>query len=236
MEVLFINKIKDKLLLERFITLHDIDSYFNSDMTPYMELRLFDKGELIYKSNEEIDYFYFLVKGKCKVYTLLKNGKSLLLRFYNPLMVMGDLEFISECTANCNVEAVHNCTFIAIPIDVIRTKAKDDAVFLGHICKTLAEKLATSAVSNSINLLYPLENRLASYILALSSEEDISTSLKGIVAEKLTEVAELLGTSYRHLLRVINKLCEQKIISKDGNSLIILDYEKLEDLAGDLYE
>ncbi|WP_261856902.1 cyclic nucleotide-binding domain-containing protein [Clostridium folliculivorans] len=236
MEVFYIIKINNRSTIEAFKDLHNIDSYFSSDMTTHMEIHIFEKGELVYRSNEEIEYFYFLVKGKCKVYTLLQNGKSLLLRFYNPLMVMGDLEFISESTANCNVEAVHSCTFIGISLDVIRKYAKDDAIFLRHICKSLSEKLATSAVSNSINLLYPLENRLASYMLAISSEEDLSTSLKGIVAERFTEIAELLGTSYRHLLRIINKLCDQKIIARNGNSLVILDYERLENLAGDLYQ
>ena len=49
-------------------------------------------------------------------------------------------------------------------------------------------------------------------------------------------MADLLGTSYRHLIRTINKLCDEKIIRKEKNSIVILNINALEELAGDLYE
>ncbi len=56
-----------------------------------------------------------------------------------------------------------------------------------------------------------------------------------LLTQKLTEIAELLGTSYRHLIRVINKLCDKEIIKKEKNALKIINRAALEELAGDLY-
>ena len=94
----------------------------------------------------------------------------------------------------------------------------------------MALKLASLSVSNSVNILYPLENRLASYILASYTNEDNNNT------ENLTQIAEFLGTSYRHLLRVVKEFELEKIIKRDNKKLVILDKDKLEELAGDLYQ
>ena len=79
-------------------------------------------------------------------------------------------------------------------------------------------------------MLYPLENRLASYILATYTNEYSNST------ENLTQISEFLGSSYRHLLRVLNKLESEGIIKRNNKKLIILDKDRLEELAGDLYQ
>ena len=102
--------------------------------------------------------------------------------------------------------------------------------------KSLGKKFINASISSSINILYPLENRLASYLLAVAPEDNDLSNLDGIITYKFTEMADLLGASYRHLIRTINKLCEDKIIRKERNLITILDRNALKELAGDLYE
>lgn len=56
----------------------------------------------------------------------------------------------------------------------------------------------------SLNVLYPLKNRLASYLLALYLN-DLTPEDK-IVTDNFTQLSELLGSDYRHFLRVVGKL------------------------------
>ena len=74
-----------------------------------------------------------------------------------------------------------------------------------------------------INLYESLESRLASFIL--KSENN------GIFSYNLTECAELLCTSYRHLLRIINLFCNTNKLSKNGKSYKIIDRGYLESIA-----
>lgn len=227
-------RIDDQLKLKYYIDKYNIKGIFNNNMGKYMELHLYKKDEHICWNNEKLEYFYFLVEGKMKVYTLLKNGKSLLLQFYKPFTIIGDVEFNKIDTASSNVQAIESSLLIGIPFDQLREKAKEDTKFLLFITNTLSTKLIISSSSSSINLLYPLENRLASYILA-TSVNDNKLAVDRIYPQKLTEIADLLGTSYRHLVRTINKLCQQKIIKKEKGTIIILDKGALEELAGDIY-
>ncbi|MBC2399342.1 CRP-like cAMP-binding protein [Clostridium tetanomorphum] len=213
-----------------------MNNIFLNDLTKYMELHSFNKNEHICKYKEKLSYFYFLVHGKANVYLLLKNGKSLLLRFYKPLSLIGDVEFVNDNYTSSNIQVVEKTLCIGISMECLRTLALEDTNFLTYIINSLGDKLEKNSKSSSINLLYPLENRLASYLLAISSPKDKSLDINGISTYKLTEMADLLGTSYRHLLRTIDKFCKQNIIKKYKNSIIILDINQLEQLAGDIYE
>jgi len=225
-------RITDKKELEYYIEKFDIDSMFEKDMKKHMELHLFSKGEQIYNAGAKADYIYFIVKGKFKVLTAQKNGKSILLRFYQPFQMLGDIELLGYVDPLCNLEALNEVICLGISVEVIRTQCMEDTKFLRFVAKSLAQKLIESSTSSSINISYPLENRLASYLLAISPEENIV----GIATNKLTEMAGFLGTSYRHLSRTLNKLYSKNLIRKENNYIEILDREELEKLAGDLYK
>ena len=79
------DKIYNAQLKELYINKYNLNDIFTDDMSGYMELVLFKKGEYICNENEKMEYLFFLVEGKGKVYVILKNGKSLLLSFYYPL-------------------------------------------------------------------------------------------------------------------------------------------------------
>ena len=230
-------RIYDQIQLDNYVKTFNIENFFGVDMKKYMELHIFDKGSHLVKNNEPIDYLYFFVEGKVKVYTILKNGKSLLFRLYKPLVIIGDVEFIDYYTANSNIEAINECLCIGISMSNIRNYAVNDPTFLKCMCTSLGKKFISSSIASSINILYPLENRLASYLLAITPENSQHSNLDGgIITDNFSEMADLLGTSYRHLIRTINKLCNENIIRKEKKSITILDIDALERMAGDLYE
>lgn len=218
--------------LNYYILKYNINEIFSTDMKPHMELFFFNKNDYICKAEGKIDYLFFFVDGKAKVYSTLSNGKSLLLCFYRPFKVIGDVEFINFETADSNIQAIEDTYCIGIALEKIRKFVIDDSRFLRYMCSCLGEKLIRLSNYSSINLLYPLENRLASYILAVTDCNQNNIIFDG----NLSEVSELLGTSYRHLLRTLNALCRQAAVKKNGHYYEIINKNLLEKLAGDLYE
>ncbi len=106
--------------------------------------------------------------------------------------------------------------------------------FFFYICRYLGEKLSISSTNSSINILYSLENKLASYIYAFVEGSNNKSVFK--FEGSYSEIAELLGTSYRHLNRVLNKFCKEGILEKKSKSYLIKNLEKLKFLSGDLYK
>jgi len=227
-------RVNDKNLLEGYIRQFSLDSLFQKDMRPYMSLMSFDRGECICNTGDELEYFYFNVYGKLKVYTLMENGKSLLLRFNKPLSVVGDLEFMSGYKIKCNVDSLNESHLISIKLEDIKKHVGSDPVFLSFVIRSLGYKLYTISNSTSINLLYSLEKRFASYIISISGEEAGSKGINELKTSSMTEMATLLGTSYRHLNRVIRSLSDNGIVSKKNGNITVLDYPALKKLAGEL--
>ena len=212
-----------------------MEKLFSNNMEGYMSLYMFDKNEYICREEEQLENMYFLVEGKAKVSKHLENGKSLLISFYTPLTIIGDVEFIRNNPTDCSVQAIEDTYCIVISFSVVRSILTRDCKFLLNICEYLSGKLTSNSNNSSINLLYPLENRLASYIVAFV---DIDNNRKSefTFKESYSEISELLGTSYRHLNRILNKFCLQGILKKCNSGYTIENFEKLLYLARDLYK
>lgn len=229
-------KINDLAMLDNYIAKHHIAEFFSQDITPYMELFLFKRNEYICREDESIYYLFFLVDGKAKVFTTLSNGKSLLLCFYGPLQLLGDVEMIKVQNATSNVQIIEDTYCIGIPLAKVRELLLDDAKFLRFICDSLGGKLNRCSKNSSINLLYPLENRIASYILATGVTVKSNGKSIMVFDENLTQIAELLGTSYRHLLRTLNTLCSKGAMVKKDTYYEVTNEPILKSLAADLYK
>lgn len=224
-------------MLDFYVKKYRLNSVFEKDMVKHMEIFSYEKCELICTKNDTLEFLYFLVEGKVKIYTLHDNGKSILLRFNKPLSILGDLEFLTGYKVQCNVESLNDTLLIGITMKDLKRHAIDDNSFLKFIIRSLSHKLYTISNSTSINLLYPLESRLASYLLSINSDGVLSSTTHEIKTMKLTEMAPLLGTSYRHLNRIVNELVSKDVIRKRKGAIIINNLDKLKELScGNLYE
>ena len=228
-------KIENRNKLEEYIKIYKLENLFLENMQEYMTLYMFNKNDYICREEEQLENMFFLVDGKAKVSKHLKNGRSLLLSFYTPLKIIGDVEFIRGNATDCSVQVIEDTFCIAIKIDIVKSKLTKDCKFLLNICEYLGQKLTSNSNNSSINLLYPLENRLASYMIAFI-KPDNNKIKKFIFKESYSEISELLGTSYRHLNRVLNKFCLEGILKKNDREYIIEDLNKLLYLAGELYK
>ncbi len=94
----------------------------------------------------------------------------------------------------------------------------------------------TTSNSLALNLSYPLKIRLASYLVSISTDELINKRVKEIRSSKISEISEILGCSYRQMSRVIKEFKDEKIISFKNKKIVILDYKRLKNLSGFLYE
>lgn len=225
-------KVNDEKIKKFYMEKYNINNIFSQDLSRVMEIHLFNKGENICIQNEKIDKLYFFVQGKLKVYRVLENGKSLLIAFYYPFMTLGDIELINYENADANVTAIEDSYLIALDYEKVRNILLKDVKYLRYTCDSLVKKLKQTSKNGSINILYPLENRLASYILVTGEKIEKDFVFK----ENLTYLAELLGCSYRHLLRTIKSLMERKIIEKEEDYYKVLNFRELKDIASDLYE
>lgn len=188
----------------------------------------YKKAEFICIEGRPIYHLLLFLEGKAKVCFQAENGKSLLLCFYHAGGMIGELELImNNNRAQTTVQAISAVKCIGIPFSHRRTLLTNIA-FLNRIGAIIAHKLDRCTRNSAFIILYSLEARLCSYIEI--------TNKDGFFQDKLTDIAELLGTSYRHLLRSLEKLCIRGILEKRDRGYFIVDYEALKRNGKGFYE
>lgn len=229
-------KIEEPFIIESYYNELNMQNIFINDMKKHMKLLKFNKHEYLSREGEDLEFLLFFIHGKSKVFKTLPNGRNLLLAFYSPFRVIGDVEIVKKQVATGTIQALSTCYCLAIPMETARLELTEDKKFLKFTCESLAEKLSAVSMNSSINLLYPLENRLASYINESLIYDKKEECLYIDFDENLMNIAELLGSSYRHLLRTFNSLCKKGVLKKEEGRYKVINKELLTELAGDLYQ
>lgn len=221
---------------QSYLLRHGFRRVFPPDAIQALRLSHFSDGEYLCREGEPVRYLHFLVDGRCKVSRTLRNGKESLICFYQDFAILGELElvcgFAPEGTISPSintVQATGPAWCLSLPIGSAQSLLAEDPRALRFLCSHLCQKLMNSNFNLSINLNYPVDQRLAGYIFCSCQGRE------PLFQANYTHLAEYLGCSHRQLLRVLRRFREEGLIKKEGNAYRILDMSGLERLAGDIY-
>ena len=214
------NSPEDKALLAQY-GLQGLDTKHGYRM-------IFEQDEYLSHAGDPMDCIYFVISGKAKVFLSLTSGKQLLLAYFTSQGIIGDIELMTNKPTNyTTVQAVTMFTCLALPLKIYGKALKANNAFVNYVAVELAEKLTQRVINGAITTLQPVESRVCAYIT--------QTASKGVFNETLTEVAVVVGTSYRHLLRCLGRLCEDGVLERGPQGFRIKDKRALDAKAGDLY-
>ncbi len=209
--------------IKQVLQIHPIHTLFSFPIEPFLSVQTFQRGDMIIHEGDTPDYLYYVLEGRAKIFTTQPNGKVALLNFITTGAFIGELELLQDATYSKGVQALTDLQCFAISIQQVKSLLLQDAHFLRLLCAYLSRKATMHSSRFAQGLSFPLENRLAEFILISSHE--------GIYKEKHTEVCEYLGVSYRHLLHVFAHFIKQKKLSKQGRTYIIEDATALQKMA-----
>jgi CRP-like cAMP-binding protein len=113
---------------------------------------------------------------------------------------------------------------------MLREKYFNNIKFLHHLIDSLSEKLYGTINNSSYNFIYPLINRLSSYLIEHLTDEKCI-----ILNSSYIDIAQFLGTTYRHLNRTLKELESRSIIKCDDKKIYILDIGELRELSKNIY-
>ncbi|SEN98960.1 Crp/Fnr family transcriptional regulator [Paenibacillus sp. OV219] len=217
--------------IRQYLNQYELEDVFPHSLRQHLVLFKFGPDEALCRQGETQEWIFVLVSGKVKVYTTSSEGNTLLVNFNSPLGVIGEIECISGLDTLNTVTAVTEVEAIGIHKRWLHLY-REEVTFLQFLLHLVSHKFHSKSISLSFNLLYPVEVRLASYLLSVTSPEEAKISIAN-----LKDIASLIGTSYRHLNRVILKFCNMHLLDRARGTLIVRDRAGLEAAAGqNIYE
>lgn len=205
--------------LNIFNDFHFLKPLFDSN---YIVEKTWKNGEFLCRTGEDMNFLYFIKSGRGKVYTNLINGKEVMYKVYQKGMIAGDVEFLLGNKTTCNIISTDFLSSFAVPVDKLSKSQRDQLYVL--LSKSVANKFITSSRQQAVRLGYTIEERLSYYLLHEYKDEIFS----------MEELALNLGSTYRHLSRLLKKLTNENIIKLNKKKVEILDREYLESLSSDI--
>lgn len=219
-------RISDKKTIDRYVRESGIEQLFSGPIDGLLELFFFRKDEFVLYENEPSDYLYFLLDGEVKIYSSIGNGKYLDHGHYPRFRVIGEAAILWGNPASASVQCASNSHFFGVSLARHRAQLLDENRFLRYICEILCAQM-TMQRQSSHALFFPLENRMADLVLRNAPD--------GLLQYSLVACADLLSASYRHLLRVVKKMCEEGLLERAGGARYrVADRAGLERLATQL--
>ncbi|MEK5476161.1 cyclic nucleotide-binding domain-containing protein [Paenibacillus sp. FSL R5-0407] len=230
-------EILDMEILNSHLQEFDLEPIFTESLKPHMTLYSYDAGELVCSQGDPSGTLYVLVKGKLKIYTTSAEGRTLVLCFKTPLELVGDIEYVKNTDIVNTVEAVTPVQLIGIPYRQLKKYVNDHAPFLQFLLDIITQKFYIKSNSFSFNLMYPVEVRLASYLLSVSSGESDELLHEQLSTAGLKDAANLIGVSYRHLNRIVYQFCSEGLVERSKGGIIVKNREGLRALTShNIYE
>ena len=216
--------------VESYARRYSLDSLLSSDLVKMLRPLRREPGQLVIGAGDPVHDLLFFVKGRIKIYTTMENGQRLLAAVYRPFDVLGEVELLTSERCTLSVEAITETVCLALSVAAIKKNADRNVRLFMYLCARLGAKLKDRIIAESINLRYPVENRLASYLMA-------STDGEGWIlgTDDLGELADYLGASYRQLGRVVRRFRDAGILDRTRGRIRVVNRPKLRPLAGDLY-
>ena len=122
-----------------------------------------------------------------------------------------------------SVRTLQDCDLLQLPLDQVRDRLIADNAFLRNLCMYITDKEAKNSLLLFQTFAYPLENRLALFIL--NNLEGDRFRIRKVY------IADSLGVSYRQTENIMRRFTRTGILEKQGLVYRVRDKEKLQALC-----
>ncbi|HSB76161.1 MAG TPA: Crp/Fnr family transcriptional regulator [Terriglobales bacterium] len=191
-------------------------------------------GAVLFVEGQAPRGMYVLCRGRVKLSTTSREGKTLILRIAEPGEVLGLHATVSGKPYELTAEALQ-----ASQLNFV--KREDFLHFLqehGDACLRAAQHLSQNCQSayemiRSLGLSHSVTEKMARLLLEWSEEgENTKDGVRIKIALTHEEIAQLVGTSRETVTRVLGDFRKQQIAHLRGSTLLIRNKAALERLVG----
>ena len=191
--------VHDKDLLQEYCEKYDISSHFSNWDALTKKLVRYRKGELIALYGDKADKLFFLIKGTVKFSCIADNYEEYFFFDARNEGLFVEVEYVMDIPLISQSEVMEDCECIVIPVEENRKILDNDLKFQVFLTNILAKKYNDMRRRYMEIESYPLEVRFVRYLLENRDGDEI---------DNLRQIAGAIRCSYRQLLRVVKKFCD----------------------------
>lgn len=190
----------------------------------------YKKGDIILKEGTPFKGIYCISEGLAKIVKLKgAKNKNFFLWFALPGEAIGLRGYIHNENHTYSAVAITPCKVCFIPESEFKTLIEKEPLVSAEIMKALCKRI--HFVERRINdtFLKDTPTRLAELLLLIANE--IQPNKENAIYYSMDELADIIGSTTNYVNKLIIRLKNTGVISRNGKNLCINSMEKLKVLA-----
>jgi CRP-like cAMP-binding protein len=189
------------------------------------------RGKLLFRQNGFPNGVYWLTSGMAKIYQETKTDQRQTLYIYSTGDLMGHRQFIAEEVHPVTAVLLEDSTYRFIPGEIFRELLYSSTFFTRNMMTALAREFSVWSNRMTSFSHFPVRHRLALALLILHEQYRVSGLPKGVLTITRTELAEYVGATLETVVRMLNNLKADQVVSILGRKMVIKDINALVDIV-----
>ena len=187
----------------------------------------FRKDNMVLIEEEVGSTMFIILDGRVKISRISDEGREVILSIMSEGDFFGEMSILDGQARSANVVTLDDSTILIIHREDFLQMMHDFPQIAINLLKELAHRLRRSDSQIKSLSLQNATGKVASTLLRIADDSG-KIHLGQVEISKLPpqqDLANMAGTSRETISRVLKSLSEKGYLRKQGNKLIILDYE-----------
>lgn len=192
----------------------------------------FERGQHIFRFNDEFKTVYAIRSGSVKTYTSIDTGQEQVTGFHLPGELLG-LDSISTNYHTESAVALESCIICEIPYTRLEHLSHGNPALQKALLFSLSEEIQHDHQQLTLVSRMSAESRLATFLISIS----MNFKKRGLSATDFnlsmtrTDIANLLGLAVETISRLFSQFQAKGILLVERRHIVIRDINGLVDLA-----
>jgi CRP-like cAMP-binding protein len=202
-------------------------------VAPLFQEERFREGEYLFYEGDPSQGLFILREGRIKIVKHSVRGKDVILRLLNPEEMFGEVAAFDGGPCPASAQALEDTVALHLPqSDFLGLLERYPSIAL-QIIEDLGRKLRDAHDLIRALTTDTVEKRIATVLLKLAEKlgkpEERGIRLKIHLSRQ--DLADMAGTTIETAIRVLTKFTRDRLLTKEGKFIIILDRAALASLS-----
>ena len=196
--------------------------------------RTYKKGESIFMEGEPGQGLHFVRTGRVKIVKTAEDGREHIIKFLKAGEIFAEVLLFNHLPYPATSVAVEDSRIGLIRNEDLELLILENNALALLLIRSLSQRLLYAQQKIKELALQDVPARTAELLLRLSREQgkcDAAGKPLLDLPESRQELAGLMGTSRETLSRTLSDFKKRKLISMEGNQIVLLQEEQLFDLS-----
>ncbi len=195
--------------------------------------RPLQKGDHLYRQNDEFRSVYAVRSGSLKSYALSNNGQGRVTGFYLPGEIIGMDGIASKHYTN-STQALEHSSICEIPFSQLEKLSHELPNLQHHFFAIMGNEIAKDQQVHTLLSSYSAEERTASFLSGLSRRyARVSLSpVRFLLPMTRSDIGEYLGLSVETVSRIFTGLQKKGLIEVSNREIELQDLKALRAIVG----